>query len=105
MTLTFPTGHFLSHFISHEQHFSAQMAGCLKGMPLAEVVPGCTLRGQGSSHPPPPTPMSSSAYFPEEVGTEDMSLGHSTQTLQEGTQPTWQRLSGPHLCVMELSGS
>lgn len=48
-----------------------------------------------------PSPKSSSGYFPEELGTEDMSLGHSTQALQEGTQPTWQQLSGPHLCVME----
>lgn len=83
------------------------MAGWFKQMPLAEVGLEYTLWCQRTFHPPPPTPsppLSVSLKRWAQI-TDDMSLGSGTLALQEGTQPTRKRLSPPHPCVMELSGS
>lgn len=74
----FPRSDILFCFISHEQHCSAQMAGWLEWMPLAEVVPDWTFAF------PFPHPKPSSGHFFAAMGIDDMSLGCGTLALQGG---------------------
>lgn len=76
-------------------------------MSLAEVGLEYILWGQRTFHPPPPTPSPPLGISLKRWAqiTDDMSLGSGTLALQKDTQPTWKRLSPPHSCVMELSGS
>lgn len=75
------------------------MTAWLEWMPLTEVVP------ESTSASPSPYVKPSSGHFSAEVGTDDMLLGRGTLALLGGIQLTWKKLSGPHPCVVELSGS
>lgn len=104
MALTFPTvRHFISTFVSHEQHFSAQIAGWLKWKPLAEVVLEHTLWGQCTFHPLP-NPKPSSGYFSEEVGTDHVTGQWHTGTVGRDSVHLEEVVSSSP-CVMDLNGS